>query len=292
MPRPRYHVFQRPPAGAEEPLAAVEPVVGTVSTLFGNDARAQYWFGRTDRHFVYLAGDRAGRERVALEAARLRWAAEQGLPVPPLVSWSEDGAWVVTVRVPDDPPIGSAYVRAAVEAARRLSELPPPPPEILAGTPSRRAPARGRLRRAARLAAGGIDPREFSRVRALALSLPADRLAHGDYQIGNVLHDREAGAVHLTDFEFLGPAPAGTDVLLLWQTLDRDADRDEALESLLEGTGPQERERLAILHRWIALRTLAEALVLPPGEPEREGIGECRRLVRLAREHAASWSRA
>jgi len=104
-----------------------------------------------------------------------------------------------------------------------------------------------------------------------------------------LLFDQATGAVLLTDFEFLGPAPAGSDLLQLWATLERNDDRALVLDALLAGTPPDQRRRVGLLHRWVALRTLAERLTARPAEREPDQINESRRLVVEARRHAASW---
>jgi len=292
MPRFAYRSFEAVPAAAEAPLREVAPLLGERPRLFSPPHAQAYWFGRTDRHFAYLAGDAGARRRVLLEVRRLDWAREQGLRVPPMVAHAPDGSWLVSELVPSDGPVGPGYVLAAAEAARALAALPSPPPDVLEGSYGRRAPRRGRLRRVARLLAGGVNVREFAGLRRAAASLAADTVTHGDFHPNNVLYDEAAGAVTLTDFEMLGLAPAGSDLLLLWVTLDRDEDRELILDELLRDAGAEERRRLSIVHRWIAIRTLAERVALPRSERDREGIEEARRLLALARENARVWSPA
>ena len=89
-------------------------------------------------------------------------------------------------------------------------------------------------------------------------------MAHGDYHLGNLLR-RDDGGLVVVDWEFLAPAPRGTDVLRLWSTLPGADARAAVLAAALDGLGPDERHRLGVLGRWLALRALAEAA----GEPER-----------------------
>ena len=141
----------------------------------------------------------------------------------------------------------------------------------------------------ANLAAAGIRPLEFLRTRRAARALPADTLAHGDFQVGNLLYDRGAGIVRLTDFEYLGPAPWGTDLLHPWSTLEEAEDRARVLDAVLEGSGPEERARLGSLHRWLALRTLAEQLSGPRANRDPGSVERARRRAREAGEHAEAW---
>ena len=291
MPRFTYRFFEVVPAAAEAPLREVVPILGEQPRLFGPDPDHAYWFGRTERHFAYLAGDEEGRRRILLEVRRLAWARREGLRVPPMVGHAADGSWLVSERVPNDPPVGPGYVGAAAQAARMLAAAPPPPSEVLEGSYGRRAPRRGRLLRLARLAAGGVSVREFVGLRRAVAALRADALSHGDYHPNNILYDAGAGAVTLTDFEMLGMAPWGSDLLLMWVTLDHDDDRERLLAELLEGADEHERSRLGLLHRWITLRVLAERVALPRGRREREPIEEARDLVARSRENARGWSR-
>ncbi len=269
-------------------VADVARALGAVPRLRGSGPDRAYWYGP--------AGTSCTWPQTMLAGPGSSWSGD-GCGGPPSTGSASPPRWPGRRMGAGWPRRSSrAILRWGLVSSRPRSRSPggsspflSPPAGVLDGGPTRIGPRRGRLRRAARLAASGVDVREFARVRRLALALPAERLAHGDFHPGNLLFDQATGAVLLTDFEFLGPAPAGSDLLQLWATLERNDDRALVLDALLAGTPPDQRRRVGLLHRWVALRTLAERLTARPAEREPDQINESRRLVVEARRHAASW---
>ncbi len=278
------------PPALTEAAGAVAAVSGEAPRIFQPMPTQRSWVGSTSRHFVYLAGDSAGRARVRLERARSEWAREHGIPTPAVVAAAEDGSWLVVERVPDDAPEGAAYVKAALEAALAFADAPAPPAALLRGSTSRRASRRTLPVRLARMVRWGVDLREFAAVRREALRLPPDTMSHRDFTVGNVLFDAARGRVHVMDLEFMGLAPRGMDPLTLWCGLDAREDREAVVDALLSGADGRERDRLGVLHRWLALRSFADRAVAPPWLREPDRIGESARLVAEARRNAAEWA--
>lgn len=268
--------------------AAARDALGVEPEVLRPGSGKLSWVATTSAHVVYLAWDERGRARVRREARRLRWAAEAGIPVPPLVDGDARGSWIAVRRVRDDPPVGAVYVEAALAAASSVAGAAPPPAAVLQGTRTRRAPTASRPIRMFRMWSAGMDLREFASARAAAGALPHDTLAHGDFHLANVLFDALAGCVHLVDLEYLSYAPKGTDALMLWAGLDRREDREAVVEALLRPP-EADRVRLAVLHRWLALRVLADLVIAPPHEREPHRIVEAFALVDEARENARRW---
>ncbi len=295
MTRAIYRFLDSDPPSASRALLAVRDAIGERARLFVPGPWQSSWVGRGERHFVYVADTRAGRRRILFEAERLAWAVEHGISVPPVVAAAPDGSWLATRRVPDDTPAGEAYVEGAISIARAFQAAASPPPSVPTDGRGRRAPRWSLPVRMARLAASPIPIREFATVRRRARALPADVLAHGDFHPGNLLFDRDSGRVFVTDMESMGFAPNGTDLLTLWCGLDHAEDRDAVLDALLSGTGREEREPLAVLHHWLALRWLGDVTLVPRRfrvEDDREARIE-HAMARLdeAREHAGTWGR-
>jgi hypothetical protein len=273
-------------------LAVLGERLGSEPALLAPDPGAPYRVGETPTHHVYVPLDAAGRAHIRREARRLAWAADQGIPVAPIEDADPEGRWLALRRVPRDPPRGPVFVEAATRAARAVARAEPPPGSVLEGSQTRRAPRWGLPLRALRLVLAGISLPEFGRARRRAARRRADTLAHGDFQANNLLFDAERGRVHLTDFEYLGWAPGGTDLLHLWCTLERPEDRRAILGAVLEDAGPEDRRRLADLHHWIAIRTLAEHVSGPAGQRDPVRLEEARRQAAEARRNAAAWRRA
>ncbi|MDP9341643.1 MAG: aminoglycoside phosphotransferase family protein [Actinomycetota bacterium] len=297
MTRATYRFLDSDPPSVSHSLLAVQNAIGERARLFEPGPWQNSWVGRGERHFVYVADSPAGRRRILLETGRLQWAALSGISAPAVVAAAPDGSWLATERVADDVPAGPAYVRAAVALAEAVAAAPPPPPSFLAGSEERRASRWTLPARLARLAASPIDVREFVAVRRRALTLPADQLAHGDYHPGNVLFDATSGRAFVTDMEFLGMAPRGTDLMTLWCGLERSEDRDAVLEAVLAGATDPERTRLAVLHHWLALRSLADVALVPrrfrhPGTDHPALLGHSMARAREARADAAAWTRS
>jgi hypothetical protein len=207
---------------------------------------------------VDLALDGEGRRRTRLEVQGRRWAAQAGVGTPEVLAATGDGSWLVARRGAAAQPT-APVLDLAVAAALAVEAGPRPPQGALSSWRASRWTLPGR---AVRLARARVPLRAFVAARAQAAGLPADAVAHGDYHLGNLLLD-DAGQLLLVDWEFLGPAPHGTDLMRLWSTLaERDA-RDHVLERALAGTPAARRPQLAVLGRWLALRGLAEAAQEP-----------------------------
>ncbi|MBC7678464.1 MAG: phosphotransferase, partial [Pseudorhodobacter sp.] len=98
----------------------------------------------------------------------------------------------------------------------------------------------------------------FLAARREAARLPCLGVAHGDLHRGNLLAG-PSGDLLLVDWEFLAPAPLGTDALRLWATLDQAPLRAVVVERLLTALPASTHPDLRVLARWVALRSLAEA---------------------------------
>lgn len=230
---------------------------------------------------AYLAIDRHAGERLALEAARLAWAARAGVPVPTIVDFDSQRRWLVVTRAPDDDILGPRYVDAALAAATTLSQATEPLP---AGAPrDRRAGRRSLLARMARMTGSPLNLMEFTRVRAEAAEFPRDTTVHGDFHQGNVLSDGGT-AVTVVDFEFVGPGSAGSDIADLWTDLPDVHDRERLLEGGLAAMPGREEQLLTLLH-WSTLRHLADLVSgVPRRNWDRPQIDQARGRVAEIRE--------
>jgi hypothetical protein len=244
------------------------------------------WVGLTSGHAVHVAHDEASRFRLMAEAERLLWAAAAGLPVPQVVECT--ASWLVTVRVPAHEPVPGTYVKAAIDAARLIPLVPALPPSqhgphrAYGGSWSTAAIRGGRLLRSP------VGWREFHSLRRAMAKLPHDRLAHGAFHPRNILFDRARGTVAVVDWEFLSYRPAQYDLCLLWPRLVASSDRAHVLEAVLADA--TDARTLGVVHRWLALRHLADLVTRLPRErwdsARIEGARE--RLVE-ARRNAADW---
>ena len=276
-------------------------VTGTELQLLGQVPGQTSWVGMDDRHFVYLAEGPGHRGRIRLEAERRAWAARHAIPVPPVVATAPDHSWMITGRVAVDPPEGEGYVLAAAATAAAFAaatDVPPAPDGGEVGGGASGIRGRGRRRRPwqlplrlLKMLRGRIDVREFLEVRRQVLALPAEVIAHGDFHPGNVLLDAAADVAHAVDLESVGPAPAGTDLLTMWCELQRPADRDAVLELLLADADADRRRELALVHRWLALRTLADRVIAPRRYRDERRIRFAAARAAEARRDAAAWTR-
>jgi hypothetical protein len=285
--RATYRFLDAVPAPIEAVRRAAETAVGEPARLFEPAPDQDTWVGRGDTHFLYLAVEPAGRERILLEARRLGWARGLGVRAPEVTAMDPDGAWLATALLREDAPAGAAYVGGALDAADRIAAADPAP-GVLGGVATRRAARWSLPLRALRMAASPIDVKEFAAAKRRAAAIPDDGLAHGDFHPGNVLFDEPAGTVWITDWEMLDHAPRGTDALTLWCGLERGDDRDLVTDALAAGTSKGERDRLAVLRHWLAIRTLADVALTPrrDRDPNHDGmvaeaaarVSEARRL--------------
>jgi aminoglycoside phosphotransferase (APT) family kinase protein len=239
---------------------------------------ARPWVVITAEHVGYLAYDEPSRSRLKRELARMRWAEAAGVPIPEIVSASKHE--IVMRRVPADPPAGTAYVKAAVAAADQIHEAPVP--RLPAHSGVRHSPRRTLPRRLARLVAGRVDLREFVAVRRAASSLTKDELSHGDFHPNNVLFDREREQVHVIDWSYLGFQPRHTDLIEMWTQLRDDRSRRLVLDALLERD--PDHTRLAVLLRWLAVRSMVEVLTDDPVRAwDRDKVRHARKVVSESR---------
>jgi hypothetical protein len=253
-----------------------------------SDVRLDDWalaLGHVARAFaptlvVEVALTERGRQDLDWELQGRRWADGCGLRTPPVVD--SGPGWVVSRRWPDGEAAGPDFVRAAIEAADLIAAHDAPT-WATARPPLWRATSRGRLRRAARLAAGGMRLVEFARARRIGAHLPADSTAHGDFHPGNLLFDPERCELAVVDWTHLDAAPRHTDLVRLWGQLPDDADSAAVAEAVLARTSRRERASVGALWHWLALRQLAEHLVDPAASDNPDQLGLVRRRLDEAR---------
>ena len=272
------------PDGVKVALAAVAARTGEVPRLAEHWWGKQRWVALTDSYAVYVAPTETARRSLALEEARLRWAASQGIPVPEVVELTGD--WLITRRVSRAEQAGPAFVAGVIEAARRVAAAAPPPPELLSPADAGRPGLPTRLYRVARMAGGPVPVRLFWKARRAAAGLPRDTLSHGDFIRSNLPFDARAGRVYLVDWERLGYAPAQTDLLTLWPHLPAAEDRQMVLDEALRRS--EDRRALGTLHRWLTVRALAR-LTAGPRRGWDHRVGEVAARVREADANASAW---
>jgi hypothetical protein len=271
----------------------IEETLSRASEMLGARPRlvvtrpGQPWVGLTADCAIHIAYDERTRNRIAEEAARLQWAARQGIPVPAVRDSRPE--WLVTERAVNDGATGGRpYVEAAVAAARAISGAAEPPPSVRAPLPSHGGGQWAGLVRLSRIARSPLSPLEFRRARAAASALPGQALAHGDFVLHNILFDAARGTVTVIDWEFLRYAPAHFDLLLLWPRLEAAEDRAVVLEAVLSTT--QDRRAVGVLHHWLSVRLLADLVTkTSPRAWARDRIDEAVRRVAEARSNAAAW---
>lgn len=243
------------------------------------------WFGLGPQHAVYIAATAAGVDGLRLESTRHTWAASLGIGSP-RCSHEEPGL-VVTERVPAHPLTDAGFVAAAEDVVRRLATAVEQPIGGFAASRARRLRRPWSVPiRVLRGARHGVPWREFAAVRAEAERLPADTLAHGDFQDDNLLWDADRGRLCVVDWEYCGLHPAGTDLLNLWVQLPADDVRPAVLEAALRSSHGQ--RQAGVLAHWLALRHLAEVATGRPGEDGaaawRGRLANARRSLVRARE--------
>ncbi|MGH8998213.1 MAG: phosphotransferase [Acidimicrobiia bacterium] len=243
--------------------------------------------GLTTAYAVHIAYDDRTRRRITEEADRLQWAAGCGVPVPAVEALTPE--WLVTVRAVDDKvTAGRAYISAAIDAARAVSAASRPPPSVRPPVAAHGGGRRAGLQRLSRILRSPLSPAEFRRARAAAAPLPRDTLAHGDFMLHNILFDRSRTAVTIIDWEYLTYAPAHTDLLMLWPRLPEADDRDHLLDEVLQSA--TDRAALGTLHRWLAIRLLADLVTKTPQRQwDRTRIAQTVRRVAEARANATAW---
>lgn len=243
--------------------------------------------GLTSSCAIHIAYDDRTRSRIREEAARLEWAARQGIPVPEVRELTDN--WLVSRRAVDDKvTTGEAYVGGAIAAARAISRAPEEPPSLRGPVAAHGGGRKAGLERLYRIVRSPLSPAEFRSTRAAAAGLPRDTLAHGDYVLHNILMDQAAGTVTIIDWEFLTRAPAGWDLCLLWPRLTEADDRALVTDELLSTT--PDRAALGVLHHWLAVRFLADlATRAAPSAWDHARIAHATERVKEARTNAKGW---
>lgn len=243
--------------------------------------------GLTGRYAVYLAVDERTTRRLELEGERLAWGSRMGLPVPLVID--RGPGWLVTERVPDDgQKRGPAYVEAAIRAARAIELIRDDPPGLPALTPFRKPSRRMVAERTWRLLRGPVSLREFVELRRRVSRLPKEVLGHGDFHPKNVLFAHDGGEARVIDWEYVALAPRHSDLLMLWSRLEDPDDRRRVLDAVLE-TDP-DRQRLALLHQWFAVRHVADTVTkLPIRQWPRERLVTAMERVAEATANATAW---
>jgi hypothetical protein len=228
-----------------------------------------------------VARDDEGRRMAGCEVRGREWARAHGVAVPEVVHADADGSLLVGARAERVAVVDREWLTQVVELADRIAAGTPPPAAV--GS-SWRAPRRTLLLRGVRALAAHVPVRTFLAARAAAAQLPVDGVAHGDFHLGNVLVD--GGRPVVVDWEFLGAAPRGTDLLRLWATLPDREQRAVVVRHLLATTPAERRPDLAVLVRWTALRGLAEQADGRRPFRGRAGLDRARAVVGEAAELA------
>ena len=270
----------------EETLAQAAGVLGEQPSVVATRA-GQPTVGLTTQCAVHIAYDDRTRARIQEEADRLRWAARCGIPVPEIRDQRPE--WLITTRAVNDAVTsGTAYVEAAVAAARAIATAPEPPPSVRGPAPAHGGGRKAGAQRLYRILRSPLSPAEFKSTRAAAAALPRDTLAHGDFVLHNILFDRSKATVTVIDWEFLNYHPAGFDLCVLWPRLPEADDRERVLGAALAAA--PDRAALAVLHHWLAVRYLADLVTrFPRPQWSRERIAQAVRRLDEARAHAESW---
>ena len=280
-----------PSEGLRDALEAAEAASGRVLRVESVQPYKLSWRATSSDAFAYLGPTPAARSLLVREAKLYEWGHGEGVPLPQVIAASDDGSFLVVSRVASDPPKGPDYVAAAAEASDRIVQAKWPPASLLAGGRPRRARLRSAPIRYARMLGKALNPVEISSTTRAVARLPAAELSHGDFHKRNVLFDSFTASVHLIDLEFLGPAPHGVDLAVLWVSLEMAQDRDLVLEALLSRTPRDRRGELGVVLHWAALRFLVEVISLAPWvslNEERVALG--RDILKDARRLRAGWS--
>ncbi|MBM7520318.1 phosphotransferase [Nocardioides nitrophenolicus] len=208
----------------------------------------------------------ADRARILREVEGRQWAAEHGIPTAETVAVGRHGAWLVSRRLEDRPGVSLAYLQAALDVAQRIQHAPRP--RLAPVADAWKAPRSAAVANAARLAAGGVSPREYVATRATAQRVPSTAMIHNDFHRDNVL-DLGAGAgVAVIDWEFLTPGPPHRDFLQLLVNVRDDDLAHEGWELLLRQAPAAEHELIGRQFPWLALRTYASQLTA--ADPDRD----------------------
>ena len=216
----------------------------------------------TDPHIIVdVAKSPDDRARILREIEGRAWATRHGIRTATTVAQADDGAWVATERLVNEPGNSMTYVESAWETADRLSRLDDP--GFLTASATWRAPRLTVPVRAWRLVRSGIRPHTFVQTRRAAAALPDDAMAHHDYHRNNVLNTPSRGGVTVLDWEYTGPGPRHLDILQLIVDLEPEDVAEAAWLLLVDHAPVQDRHLIAVQLRWLALRTWATEAHLP-----------------------------
>jgi streptomycin 6-kinase len=202
------------------------------------------------RVFARYSADPADVAVFAHEAEVRRIVGTKGLLRAPAVLEEGEG-WLLEAAVASDRIRGSHAVDTACAAASRLIDL-----RLPAGPGALRAPLSpvARLRRRLRLAVSPLPAGDLAAAERI-LAEPDLRLlpSHGDFVPENIL--LSGGAAWVVDWECSAKRPAGYDLMQLWTSLDRSADRDRLFDSALELVGAGQRAELERLRYAVVVET-------------------------------------
>jgi aminoglycoside phosphotransferase len=284
MPRKDTATYNRVPS-------SLAPVLRSFVERFGEPERwartevHRPWVVITPEHVAYLAHDDPSLKHLDRERTRLLWARDAGIPVPEVIETSD--TMLVTARSPADHPTGATYVQLAIEAAGAIAAADPPE---LSASSRRSAPASTLLVRGLRSIAGRLDPRRFIEARRAASQLSHDTLSHGDFHPNNVLFDAQTARVTVIDWSYLGFQPLHSDLIYFWTRLADTEDRALLADRLVETS--DDPFHLAILLRWISIRSFAEMLAdVPWGKRDRAKLALGRAVMHEGEETASRLER-
>jgi thiamine kinase-like enzyme len=110
-------------------------------------------------------------------------------------------------------------------------------------------------------------------------------MAHGDFYRRNILGT--GSGVMLVDWEYMGLAAFGTDLLRLWTTQHEREDREQIMEHLMSTTPRSRWADVGKLALWLSLRLLGENLSVP----RRDQRPSDREHARVMLSEARMWAR-
>ncbi|WP_435768487.1 phosphotransferase [Nocardioides sp. SYSU DS0651] len=213
---------------------------------------------------VYEAEEPGDVLRIRREVEGRAWATRHGIPTAETVAKDAADRWLVSRRVHEDPAESAQYVAAALEMSHRIQRLPHP--RFTTRGATWRAPRRTVPTRVARLVRAGIDPRTLTAARTAFEALPHDVTSHNDYHRANVLNTSAAGHVTVIDWEFTAVGPRHQDFVRLVVDLQEAETAHAAWRLLVDSVAARQRPALGVQLRWLALRTYATEVTVPPRE--------------------------
>lgn len=234
---------------------------------------------------VDVARSPSDRVRILREVEGRTWASSHGISTATTLAHADDGAWVATQLLVDQPGFSMAYIESAWETAERLRLLDHP--RFVTGAATWRAPRRSVPRRAWRLFRAGIDPATFIRTRHAAAMLPNDTTAHHDYHRDNVLNTPAPGGVTVLDWEYTSLGPRYGDFIRLIVDIEPEQLAVAAWQHLLDQAPDDAGHLVATQLRWLSLRTLASEVDLPAHAVQPDEAARRRRRWKMAQQWTA-----